>query len=315
MTRRHITAALIGAMLVALTGCTGQIAAVKLTPKVSPPTIAKAGVLRAAVDLSYPPFAGTVKGQLVGLDVDVASAIAEQLGLKLELVDAKPAAAAAMLTSDSVDVALGGLTIDSAVSSQIAFAGTYVSDAPAIFVATVATGSASATGSVSTTGAAPATAAAAPSPPLPLPSQSPTATLQGLEGRRIAVQGGSLAYWVLLDTYGEEQLSVVATLDEALRAVADGKADVAAGDALVGTYMLSSFPTVRYAGQIGSAYPLGVGVSQAKPQFEARVRTILDKLSSEGVLVTLRRKWFGDLGVLAVTSSSQPSTAATTTTP
>jgi polar amino acid transport system substrate-binding protein len=309
MTRRHITAALIGAMLLAVTGCTGQIAAVKLTPKVSPPTIAKAGVLRAAVDLSYPPFAGTVKGQLVGLDVDVASAIAEQLGLKLELVDAKPAAAAAMLTSGSVDVALGGLTIDSAVSSQIAFAGTYISDAPAIFAATVATRSAPATGSATATGAAPATAAAAPRPPSP--SQSPTATLQGLAGRRIAVQGGSLAYWILLDTYGEEQLSVVATLDEALRAAADGKADVAAGDALVGTYMLSSFPTVAYAGQIGSAYPLGVGVSQAKPQFEAQVRTILDKLASEGVLVTLRRKWFGDLGALAVTSSSQPSTTTT----
>jgi polar amino acid transport system substrate-binding protein len=305
MTRRHITAVLIGAMLLTVAGCTGQIGAVKLTPKVSPPVIAKPGVLRAAVDLSYPPFAGTVKGQLVGLDVDVAAAIAEQLGLKLELVDAKPAAAAALLTSGSVDVVLGGLTIDSAVSSQIAFAGTYVSDAPAIFAATVATGSASATGSAASTAA-----------PKPLPSQSPTATLQSLAGKRIAVQGGSLAYWILLDTYGEEQLSVVGTLDEALRAVADRKADFAAGDALVGSYMLSGFPTVAYAGQIGSAYPLGVGVSQAKPQLEAQVRTILDKLASQGVLETLRRKWFGDLSPLMVTdTSSQPSTTATTTAP
>lgn len=284
MTRRIITVLLMGAMLVAVTGCVGGIGAPKLTPKIAPPVIAKAGVLRAAVDLSYAPFAGSVKGQKVGLDVDVAAAIADQLGLKLELVDAKPAAAAALVSSGSVDVALGALTVDSAVSSQLAFAGTYISDAPAVF-------------SIAATGAAAASGSA------PAPALDTTATVASLAGKRIAVQQGSLAYWVLLDTLGDTQLVLVPSLDEAFKSVASGKADVAAGDALVGAYLLRTYPTFSYIGQVGSAYPLGVGVSQAKPQLEAQVRAVLDKLASEGVLETIRNKWFGDLPPLKVTDA------------
>jgi polar amino acid transport system substrate-binding protein len=281
MTRRTITVLLIVAMLAATTGCVGGIGAAALTPKVAPPVVGKAGVLRAAVDLSYPPFAGAVKGQQLGLDVDVASAIAEQLGLKLELVDAKPEAAAALLTSGAVDIALGALTVEAAVSSQIAFAGTYVSDAPAIFAAKAATASAETT--------------------LPL---------DDLSGKRIAVQGGSLAYWLLLDIYGETPLVIKETLDEAFKAVVDGSADVAAGGALVGTYMLRSYPTLVCAGQFASAFPLGVGVSQSKSALETEVRAILDNLASQGVLETLRRKWVGDLPPLEVTDTADPTDAS-----
>jgi polar amino acid transport system substrate-binding protein len=284
MTRRIFTVLLMGAMLVGVTGCVGGIGVPKLQPKVTPPVIAKAGVLRAAVDLSYGPFAGTVKGQQVGLDVDVAAAIADQLGLKLELIDAKPAAAAAQVSSGSADIMLGGLTVDAAVSSQIAFAGTYISDAPAVF-------SAAATGA-----AAAATSAAVPS------ALDTTATLASLAGKRIAVQQGSLAYWILLDALGDTQLVTVPTLDEAFKAVVGSRADVVAGDALIGAYLLRTYPTFSYVGQVGSAYPLGVGVSQGKPQLESQVRAVLDKLASAGVLETIRNKWFGDLPPLRVTA-------------
>jgi polar amino acid transport system substrate-binding protein len=297
MTRRIIAVLLSGAVLASAAGCVGAIGSATLTPKLSPPVIARPGVLRAAVDLSYPPFAGAVKGRQVGLDVDVASAIAEQLGLKLEIVDAKPAAAAALLASGSVDVALGGLTIESAVSSQLAFAGTYVSDAPAVFAAKDASGSA-ATAAAAT--AAPVSAATSATSG----SDESAAVLSGLSGKRIAVQGGSLAYWTLLDVFGDGSLVVVQSLDEAFKAVVGGKADVAAGDALIGAYMLRGYPTLSFAGQFASAYPLGVGVSQAKPKLETEVRAVLDKLASQGVLETLRRKWFGDLPPLKVTDTS-----------
>ena len=286
MTRRTFTVLMIGAMLLAVTGCTGGIGSPQLTPKVAPPVIVKAGVLRAAVDLNYAPFAATVKAQKVGLDVDVAAAIADQLGLKLELVDAKPAAAAALVSSGSVDIVLGGLTVDAAVSSQVAFAGTYISDAPAVI-------------------------SAATSGTVPVPGGlDTTATLASLAGKRIAVQQGSLAYWVLLDLYGDTPLVVVPSLGDAFKAVTTARADVVAGDALVGSYLLRDNPTFAYVGQVGSAYPLGVGVSQAKPGLESQVRTVLDKLASQGVLETLRRKWFGDVPPLKVTATASTETSA-----
>jgi hypothetical protein len=52
-------------------------------------------------------------------------------------------------------------------------------------------------------------------------------------------------------------------------------------------------------------------VGQANTKLEAEVRTILDRLASEGVLQTLRRKWVGDLVPLRVTDVA----AETSTTP
>jgi polar amino acid transport system substrate-binding protein len=263
--------------LVALTGCVGAIRPASLTPKVAPPVVAHAGVLRAAVDMSYPPFAATVGGQSVGLDVDVAAAIADQLGLKLQLVDAEPSAAATMVTSGSVDIVMGALTVDQAVSSNLAFAGTYLSDAPAVFAA-----------------------------------KDATFPLSAIGVKRIAVQNGSYAYWTLLAQYGETPLVIVPSLDQAFKDVQSGAADVAAGDALVGAYILRGYPNIKYLGQAASAYPLGVGVSQNGPKLEEAVRSALDALASQGVLDTLRHKWFGDLPPLKVTDTSVSGDASAT---
>jgi polar amino acid transport system substrate-binding protein len=271
-------AVVLAATLAALAGCVGAISTPALTPKVAPPAIGHAGVLRVAVDLSYPPFAGTVKGEKVGLDVDVAAAIADRLGLKLQLVDAKPAAAAALVTSGSVDMALGALTVDEAVSTDLAFAGTYMSDAPAVFAA-----------------------------------KDATFSLDAIGAKRIAVQNGSYAYWTLLSQYGETPLMIVPSLDQAFKDVKSGTADVAAGDALLGAYILRGYPDLEYLGQAGSAYPLGVGVSQGDPKLEDEVRSVLDGLASQGVLETLRHKWFGDLPLLTVTDASASGGAPATT--
>jgi len=272
------------AVALAVTGCTGVITTPTLTPKIAPPLIGSAGVLKVAVDLSYPPFAGTVKGQNVGLDIDVAAAVAEQLGLKLEIVDADPSAAMGLVKDGSVDMILGGLTVESAVASQVAFAGTYISDAPAVFAAT-----------------------------------GTSVSVDALGTKRVAVQTGSLAYWLLLGKYGDAPLMQVASLDEALSAVDSGTADVAAGDALVGAYLLRDHSELQYEGQLGSAFPLGAGVSQSKPDLETQIRAALDKLASQGVLETIRHKWIGELPPLRVidTSGSEDpsSTVETSATP
>jgi polar amino acid transport system substrate-binding protein len=253
------------ASAVALSGCGAGIGAqAARTPTVKPPTIAKAGELSVAVDMSYPPFADKAGQDRVGWDVDVAAAIADRLGLKLVLVDAKPDAAAKLLTDKKVDLTLGDLTISRALDLDLAFAGSYASDAPAVFA-----------------------------------SKGTTASADALGGKRIAVQKGSEAYWLLSDSYGEQALMVYPTLREAMTAVVSGQADVAAGDAIVGGYMLRDFPKVALAGQLSPAAPIGVGVSKESPALEDAVRRALDELSSQGILATLRRKWVGDLPQLA----------------
>jgi polar amino acid transport system substrate-binding protein len=264
------------AVAVALPGCRASAPAVKPVPKVKPPAIAKAGVLRAAIDLGYPPFGSVVKATKVGLDVDVASAVADQLGLKLEIVNAEPEAGARLLRDRKADVMLAGLRIDQAIQYDVAFAGTYISDGPAVFS-----------------------------------TKETSITLELLAGRRVAVQKGSVTYWFLADQIGEDTLVALPTLRDALAAAASGQVDFAAGDGVVGAYMLRGFPTLKLNGQPDPAVPLGVAVGKDTPDLELAVRKALDTLAAQGVLETLRRKWMGDFprmsgGADEATSSIEP---------
>jgi polar amino acid transport system substrate-binding protein len=280
MVRRIAVLATLVCAAVLLTGCAGEIAGSHLTPRLSPPVIARPGVLRAVVDLSYPPFGGTASGRRVGLDVDVAAAIAEQLGLKLEITGATPDAAVALLHEGKADVLLGGLTVESAVASDVAFAGTYISDAPAVF--STATG---------------------------------TVGIADLGGKKIAAQTGSVAYWALADAFGEDTIVAMPTLRDALSAAASGTVDYAAGDAIVGSYIIRDMPNMHFSGQIAPSYPLGIGVRSDKALLESDVRSILDGLAAKGVLATLRHKWVGDLPELQAPSLEASASIGATTAP
>ncbi len=99
--RRKILVLCVAVALVAsvgmLSACKKKDTSSAIQPQVTPPAIKEAGTLRVGVDLAYPPFAGEDNGQKVGIDIDVASALAERLGLKVALVDVKASEAATAL--------------------------------------------------------------------------------------------------------------------------------------------------------------------------------------------------------------------------
>jgi polar amino acid transport system substrate-binding protein len=89
--------------------------------------IRKAGVLRTAVFDSNPPF-GLVDEKthaLVGYDVDFAKALAERLGVKLELVPTNPANRIPLLQSGKVDVIVADLTITPERATVVDFSTPY----------------------------------------------------------------------------------------------------------------------------------------------------------------------------------------------
>lgn len=265
---------------IAISGCAKEAEKPTFEPTVTPPVIGEAGVLRAGVDLGYPPFAGKVDGVEVGLDVDIAAAIADRLGLKLELVDTRVDGAAAALEAGDVDIALGALPITDAVLANVAFAGSYLVDGPVLFSFDA---SASAEASV----------------------VAPAIDVTALSGLRIGVQQGSVAFWKLESEYGEGFATAFSSLADAFEALAAGEIDVVAGDAAVGAYLARDHPGVAYCGQYGSGSPLGVAIAKDATELEGVMREALDALSAEGVLDTIRAKWLGDLPKLSAASPNE----------
>jgi len=270
---RSVTVVCMFVALVATAGCS-KAAESKLEPKIAPPVVKEAGTLRAGVDLDYPPFAGTDSGRQVGLDIDVASALAEQLGLKLALVNVKASDAATALADGVVDVVFS-VPFSEAGLANTSLAGSYVTDAPSFFVGTDSTA-----------------------------SVEPTVTVEALTTQMIAVQEGSVAYWKLVSEVGTETLVVFPTLREAITAADSGEADLVAGDALVIGYIVRDFPNVHFAGQLEPAVPLGVGVLPDNTELSTAVRDALDTLAADRVLDTIRTKWVDGLPKLKAAASS-----------
>ena len=89
--------------------------------------IKKAGVLRVATFDSNPPF-GFVdpkNNQIVGLDVDYARAVADKLGVKLEIQPTNPANRIAFLKSGKVDLVFANFTITDERKKEVDFSTPY----------------------------------------------------------------------------------------------------------------------------------------------------------------------------------------------
>ncbi len=252
---------------VAVSGCAPQTGNPQLEPRISPPVIAAEGVLKAGVDLSYPPFAGTDDDKTAGIDVDVAAAIAERLGLRLELVDVPQAEMAEALNSGRIDIMLGATPITDVVLADVSSAGSYLIDAPAIF---------SFTSAVS------------------------TLTVEDLSGRRVGSQSGSQSFWELESEFGEGFPSSYETLRGAFEALVAGEVDVVVASAAVGAYLARDFDGVAFSGQFAPGVPLGVAVRKDATELETEIRSMLDALAADGTLDTIRGKWLGDLPQLDV---------------
>jgi len=260
---------------------------VELQPKVLPPVVKEAGVLRAGIDLEYPPFGGTDNGAQAGLDLDVAAALAERLGLKLVAVQVSPSEAATELANGAVDVVLS-VPFSAEALSNVTLAGSYIADAEGFFVATEDT--------------APV---------------KPTMTIRNLPvvpPAKVGAQKGSPAYWELLHELGPEGVQEFATLRKAIEALEAGQVPVIAGDTLVGGYIARDYPTVHFAGQLDSATLLGVGVVPDNTKLASATRDALDGLAADGVLDAIRVKWLGNVPKLkvAVTDPAAETSASPT---
>ncbi|WP_207886604.1 ABC transporter substrate-binding protein [Pseudomonas sp. 30_B] len=85
--------------------------------------IKKSGVLRVAAFDSNPPF-GFVDAkskQIEGLDVDYAKALADKLGVKLQVLPTNPANRIPLLTANKVDLVLANFTITPERAQQVDF--------------------------------------------------------------------------------------------------------------------------------------------------------------------------------------------------
>lgn len=260
-------------MVGALCGCTSSetYAPESKSPTVQTPTIGQNGVLRVGVNTSNPPLAGQ-STKIVGIDVDLAAAIADQMGLKLEIVDVGTNPAGA-LENGTVDIAMG-------VDASNSDAGMWKSDA--YLPTAIALFAADASKSAPAAGSTPS----------------------------IAAQVSSMSAWAVTNEFGAESLTSATDPKDAFAKLASGSVEYVAADAVIGTY--AAYNTADDAVSIVALLqqPSGycIGVLNTNSELKKAVGEAIDSLLSGGVVSVIETKWLGttlDLSGLPVVMTAK----------
>lgn len=84
--------------------------------------IRRRGLLRVGLDASFPPFEMLdAEGQVIGLDADIARAIAADLGVQVQFVNIGFDGLYDALKADRVDMLLSGLPVDPRLTRDVAY--------------------------------------------------------------------------------------------------------------------------------------------------------------------------------------------------
>lgn len=262
------------AMLLLATGCQQQQESYtppEATPAVSKPVVAQEGVLRVGVNANNAPLAGQPSSstKIVGIDVDMAAALADQLGLKLEVVDVSTDAAGA-LTSGKVDVVMG---VNKSDSPSFWTSDTYLPTAVALF------------------------------------AQSSNSTVPANSAStKIAAQVSSNSAWAVTNEFDNSTITTTEDLKSAFSALESGKVQYVAADAVVGSYVSNNAGMdVHMVALMQQASGYCVGVLDGNTQLKQAVSNALSAMNSNGVSSVIQKKWLGttmDLSGIKLTAGA-----------
>jgi polar amino acid transport system substrate-binding protein len=289
---RPFAAVIVAACAIALCGCQSplsrtsvaearQTAASSTTAQVSSPTIVTAGTLTVGLktaSATAPLEVVDSSGNVSGIDVDLASAIADELGLKVSFVSVTDVKSAFTKGCDIV------MDVETGESNDTKVIGRYTESAVALFHK-------DATGVVDAS---------------------------SLSGKTVGLQKGSTSQKALSRTSLVMTQKEYDNLNAAFDALNAGTVDYVLCDAYAGAYLASAYSGVTMAGTIDVPTSAGIGISSTNSDLQTKVQNALDKLTQNGVTDIIRSRWVGSMDSLTSTSQvtgiTNTATAISTTT-
>ncbi|MBO4472135.1 MAG: transporter substrate-binding domain-containing protein [Clostridia bacterium] len=95
---------------------------------------AAAETLTMGTNASFPPYEYYEDGKIVGIDAEIAAAIAEKLGMELEIMDMEFKAIIPAVTESKIDFGMAGMTVTEERLQSVNFSDTYATGIQAIIV-------------------------------------------------------------------------------------------------------------------------------------------------------------------------------------
>ena len=156
------------------------------------PAEATEGKLVMGTNAAFPPYEFTDgNGEIVGIDAEIAKAVADKMGVELEIKDMEFDSLIPAVQGGSIDVALAGMTVTEKRLESVNFSDTYATGVQVIIVK----------------------------------EDSEIASVDDLEGKKIGVQSGTTGDIYATDDYGQENVSQFSNGSLAVQALMNGQVD------------------------------------------------------------------------------------------
>lgn len=260
-------------MLLSAVGCASTPERTPPTPAPATPTsdspvvdrIRQSGELRVGMAGDYPPLnVQNREGRNIGMEPDLADALARAMGVRLVVVEKPFAELLPALAAGELDAALSGITITPERNLEVAFAGPYFISGKAVLTRTDR-----------------------------LPGGSSANELDRSNIRLAALRGTTSQTYVEKQI-PQAQLIVVDSYAEGVQMVSDEEVY-----GLIADYPICVVAALR-AGDLSTLpapltfEPVGVAMPPNDPLFVNIVQNYLRSLEDTGVLARLHAKWFED---------------------
>jgi len=261
-----LVAAVLAVSIVALSGCSTPAApttpaATSSTPAATPPKTVESGKLIFGSDTSFPPFESMNGNVAEGFDVDLAAAIAKQIGLTSDFKSYKfDTLIPTLVAGGKFDAIMSGMTINADRQKEIDFSNPYIDSNQSVAVKNSSTAKSAA----------------------------------DLAGKKIGVQSGTTGQqWAKENIKGATLVPFDDVLS-AFSALQAGKVEAVVNDLPVSAAVVKDATRgLKIIQEIPTGEQYGIGVSKANPDLLKAINDALAKLKASGEYDTIYKKWFG----------------------
>ena len=219
------------------------------------------GKLTIATSPDYPPFENLENGEYVGLDIEIAKAVAAELGLEPEFKTLQfdailPAIAAGAGAGGQADMGISGITVDPERAKQVDFSTTYYIDDQAIAVMKDST----------------------------VTADNADEALNA-EGVKIAVQSGTTGETYVQENYPNATAQPYGNSTDAFAAMQSGQADaVCTNKAVVDKMLADAYQDATVVKSIATGEEYAIAVNKDNQALTAAIDDALAKLAADGTI-------------------------------
>ena len=220
-------------------------------------TTVEAGKLTMATNAAFPPYEMTTDaGEFEGIDIETAQAIADKLGLELQIDDMDFDAALLSVQQGKADIVMAGVTVTDERKAVMDFSDSYATGIQSIIV----------------------------------PEGSDIASPDDLAGKKIGTQRGTTGYIYCSDDFGDD--SVVAYDDglTAVQALNNGQVDAVVIDNAPAQEFIAANPGLKILDTSYAEEDYAIGMAKNSP-LEDAVNSVLEELKADGTLQAIVDKY------------------------